>query len=126
MYEALNEKYIHLFSMLFASRSVLPKKQLSQMEDALMSAYKRELTVLTGNISLDVSREMFELKRKLHLFTPRKFLFYKNRVAKVLLEQCREEFEAYLASLSAQPEEAMPPNEDQTALVPVCTSLTVK
>lgn len=121
MYGSLNDKYILLFSTLQASKNVLPKKQYDQMADALMQAYKRELTLLVGRNSLDTSREMFELKQMLNTFVPWKFLFFKNKVAKVIIKACKEQFEVYLSTLyqDLEIEEAPLEPKEETALVSV-------
>lgn len=121
MYGSLNDKYILLFSTLQASKNVLPKKQYDQMADALMQAYKRELTLLVGRNSLDTSREMFELKQMLNTYVPWKFLFFKNKVAKVIIKACKEQFEVYLSTLyqDLEIEEAPLEPEEETALVSV-------
>lgn len=125
MYANLNDRYIRLFSTLNQSRSVLPRKQYDQMADALMQAYKRELTLLVGRNSLDTSREMFELKQMLNTFVPWKFLFFKNKVAKVIIKACKEQFEVYLSTLyqDLEIEEAPVEPEEETALVPVSTDV---
>lgn len=121
MYGSLNDKYILLFSTLQASKNVLPKKQYDQMADALMQAYKRELTLLVGRNSLDTSREMFELKQMLNTYVPWKFLFFKNKVAKVIIKACKEQFEVYLSTLyqDSEIEEAPLEPKEETALVSV-------
>ena len=106
MYGVLNEKYIALFTELYASRAVLPKKQYDQMADALMTSYKRELAIINGNIELDTGTALFEIKQKLRTFVPRRFLFWRNKIAKVVIDNCNKEFESYLSTIHLQESES--------------------
>lgn len=125
-YEELNNKYYALFSDLFASRAVLPPKQYNQMSDALSAEYKRELELLVGTIQLETGREMFELKWKLGNMLPRRFLFWRNKVAKAVIKSCREQFERYLKELetAAKKEDSPLPSPPTTALTVVETAVT--
>ena len=125
MFAELNQKYIEHFSLLQSAQSVLPKRQYEQMAEALMDSYKRELSIIVGYYSLQKGRELFELKQKLSTYVPWKFLCFKNKVAKAIIKECKAEFEAYLASLQQQDMEEAPlePEEEITAVVPVCTEV---
>ena len=118
MYGAINEKYIQLFSELYRARSVLPKKQYDQMAEALMASHRRELTIINGHIELETGTALFEMKQKLRTFVPRKFLFYRNKVAKMVMNNCKKEFESYLSTFNLQESES---DEDCTDLALVDT-----
>lgn len=109
----LNVKYYNLFSDLYAARTFLSKRQYDTMCNVLENDYRRDVQDYLDEQLLVYGVERYERKFRVACYTPRRFLFWRNKIAKQLLKQYRAEFSAYLAALSEQTKETLPAKKEQ-------------
>ena len=95
----LNEKYFELYSNLYAAQPYLPAKQFETMYKALFYDYCKELEVVVGEKELATGQSVFELRFRLSNYLPRRFLFFRNKIAKRMIKQLKAEFMAELAAM---------------------------
>ena len=95
----LNEKYFELYSNLYAAQPYLPAKQFETMYKALFYDYCKELEVVVGEKELATGQSVFELRFRLSNYLPRRFLFFRNKIAKRMIKQLKAEFMAELADM---------------------------
>ena len=95
----LNEKYFELYSNLYAAQPYLPAKQFETMYKALFYDYCKELEVVVGEKELATGQSVFELRFRLSNYLPRRFLFFRNKIAKRMIKQLKAEFMAELATM---------------------------
>lgn len=96
--QKLNRKYYELFGELYTERALLGNRQYEIMYKTLVDQYKKDLDVVLTEKELKVGEGVFELKYRAANYLPhRRFLFFHNKMAKLLLKKYDSELNAALA-----------------------------
>ncbi len=95
----LNEKYFEFFGNLFEAKPLLPQKQYETVARSLFNDYCRELEIVVGEKELQIGQYIFELQFRLQNYLPRRFLFFRNKIARRTIKRLKAEFMAELAAM---------------------------
>ncbi len=121
----LMQKYFVMYSELFRMRSVVSPEEYKTFSKTLADAYKRELEFYNEGVLLDSAQARWERKERLARYVPRrKWIFWRNRVAKAIGRNVDRDFDRFISILEqglsdessdASAEEPM----EETAVVPL-------
>ncbi len=99
LYE-LMQKYFVMYSELFKMRSVVSPEEYKIFSKTLGDSYKRDLEFYNEGVLLDSAQARWERKERLMRYVPRrKWLFWRNRVAKAIGRNVDRDFERFLSIL---------------------------
>lgn len=90
--EELNERTYELFARLESNSEFLSEKQYTYMANALYEQYKKSYEKLNAEDSIEYRTTMYHLKEVIKLYVPRTFLGFRNKMAKVITAEIKEEF----------------------------------
>lgn len=91
----LNEKFYSLYGDLHENKTFLSERQFKYMQAKLFEQYEIEFEKLfLDKITYD-KFEIFNLKRRKAKKVPKTFLFFKNKLSKILIKLISEEVKAY-------------------------------
>lgn len=100
--EELNEGTYGLFARLETNKEFLSEKQYAFMANALYEQYKKAYDLLNLEYSIPYRTNMYTFKQIVRLQVPRTFLGFKNKMAKVITEEIKEDFMAQYTVRYAQ------------------------
>ena len=91
----LNEKFYSLYGDLHENKTFLSERQFKYMQAKLFEQYEIEFEKLfLDKITYD-KFQIFNLKRRKAKKVPKTFLFFKNKLSKILIKLISEEVKAY-------------------------------
>lgn len=94
-FKDLNEQFYILYGDLHESKIFLSEKQFKYMQAKLFEQYEIEFEKLfLDKITYD-KFEIFNLKRRKAKKVPKTFLFFKNKLSKILIKLIEEEVKTY-------------------------------
>ena len=90
--EELNERTYELFARLESNKEFLSEKQYAFMANVLYEQYKKSYEKLNAENNIEYRTTMFEMKQIVKLYVPRTFFGFKNKMAKVITAETKEDF----------------------------------
>ena len=94
-FNKLNEKFYALYGDLHENKTFLSERQFRYMQAKLFDQYEIEFEKLfLDKITYD-KFEIFNLKRRKAKKVPKTFLFFKNKLSKILINLIKEEVKTY-------------------------------
>lgn len=94
----LNEDFYKSFARLKKNAEFLTDKQYKSMADALTVKYQKLLKLLNTEADVEIKRSTFKLKRRIKRVVPWSFLFFKNREAKLMMQEIDEDYNLFTSS----------------------------
>lgn len=95
----LNTVFYELYGELYRNTKLLSKKQLDLMSSKLLEQYIVEYQKLSiQKLTVDKS-ELYEFKLNYRKRVPKRFLFFKNKIAKLLGKAVKREVKEYFSSV---------------------------
>lgn len=88
----LNEEFYKAYARLKKNTEFLTDKQYKTMADALTASYQKALYLMSLERDVEYKRNVFAIKRRIKRQVPKKFLFFKNREAKLMLKQIDDDY----------------------------------
>ncbi len=95
----LNITFYELYGELFRNTKLLNKKQLDFMSSKLLEQYKVEFEKIAVVKAISDKSELYEFYLNYRHKVPKRFLFFKNKIAKLLSKAVRREVEDYFNSI---------------------------
>ena len=100
--EKLNEQTYRLFASLESNSEFLSDKQYAFMANALHEQYKKSYDMLNLEHSIEYRTRMYQFKQIVNLQVPWQFLIFKNKMARVITAEIKEDFIAQFKVRYAQ------------------------
>lgn len=91
----LNERFFELYSRLNEYSSDMTKRQQDAMSSRLLKQYEVEFSKIAEIKSMEDKREIFSIKTEKGYYTPKVFLFFKNKLAKLMIKEIRDSASEY-------------------------------
>ncbi len=91
----LNESFFELYGRVYANKKFLTDKQYKYICSSLFSQYGVEYKKFVLKNKIDNKTSIFSLKRNAALRIPFRFLFFSNRIAKIILKDIKKDFKKY-------------------------------
>lgn len=95
----LNNTFFELYSDLYKNTKFLNKKQLDYMSTKLLEQYKVEFEKVSVVKAISDKSELYEFYLNYKHKVPKRFLFFKNKVAKLLGKAVQCEVKKYFESI---------------------------
>lgn len=96
----LNTTFFKLYSELYKNTKFLNKKQLDYMSSKLLEQYKVEFEKVAVVKAISDKSELYEFNLNYKHKVPKRFLFFKNRIAKILGKAVQREVQEYFKSIN--------------------------
>ena len=97
----LNITFYGLYGELFKNTKLLSKQQLDFMSKKLLEQYKVEFEKIAVLKAISDKSELYEFYLNYKYKVPRRFLFFKNKVAKLLGKAVQREVKEYFESIKS-------------------------
>ncbi len=98
--ENLNNTFFNLYGELYKNTKFLTKKQLDYMSSKLLEQYKVEFEKIAVVKAISDKSELYEFNLNYKHKVPKRFLFFKNRIAKILSKAVQREVQEYFDSIN--------------------------
>lgn len=100
--EELNERTYELYARLETNSEFLSEKQYVFMANALHEQYKKSYEMLNLEHGIEYRTRMYQFKQIVNLQVPWQFLIFKNKMARVITAEIKEDFIAQFKVRYAQ------------------------
>lgn len=87
----LNDKFYMLYGRLYENKKFLSKKQFNVMSDELAAQYKIEAKKILAPKVIEDKYHLFIIKRRAADRVPFKFLFFSNKIARLICKSIKNE-----------------------------------
>ncbi len=91
----LNEKFFELYGRLYENSEFLTKRQQDAVSSRLLKQYEVEFSKIAEIKSMQDKRELFSIRIEKGYYIPKVFLFFKNRLAKLMINEIRDSASEY-------------------------------
>ena len=98
----LNETFFSLYGRLYENKKFLTKRQLNVMSNELFEQYKIEAKKTLLPKLIDDKFKLFDIKQRKQHRVPFKFLFFSNKLARLVCKSIKEELAEYYKSFNRE------------------------
>lgn len=96
---ALNVEFYKLYGELSENEEFLTRKQSDFMAQCLLKQYQIEFLKIAVAKEINDKSELFELKTKSKWYIPRRFMFFSNKLAKIIAKDIKNQAHKDFVSL---------------------------
>ena len=91
----LNDKFFMLYGRLYENKKFLSKKQFNVMSEELAAQYKIEAKKILAPKVIEDKYQLFIIKRRAVDRVPFKFLFFSNKIARLICKSIKKDLEEF-------------------------------
>ena len=91
----LNERFYNLYGRLYENSEFLTKRQTDAISSRLLKQYEIEFKKLDYEKMIIDKKILFRIKTERGYFAPFKFLFFKNKLAKLISKEIKDSAKNY-------------------------------